>query len=339
MNEPQTVGALGEDAIIQLFARPAEAPDGLVVGNGDDAAAWRFEPPFTSVITTDSLVEGYHFDLAYSSAFAVGRKLVAVNVSDLAAMGARPRFALLSVCLPSPTEVGVVRRLADGVHDACAEHGVVVFGGNTTGIRGPIVLTATLIGQAEAKVLVCRAGAQPGDAVFVTGVLGDAAAGLHLALRGLRPGRSEPEARLLQALVDPEPRVAAGQALGGSGLVHAMCDVSDGLGRDLPRILESGLGARIEAGALPMSDALVRYAAATETSAAHFALAGGEDYELLFTAHPDDQDRLVDLGRRSGTSVTRIGTITESGVVEVVSAKGDVSSVPTGFEHFTSEVE
>ena len=352
MNDRATVGALGEEGIIALFAGSgaelapsgaelSQAPegaesgrdDGLVVSNGDDAAAWSWADD-ASVVTTDSLVEGQHFDLAYTPPDAVGRKLVAVNLSDLAAMGATPKYVLLSVCLPNATPIETVRRMAGGVREACRRFGVRIIGGNTTGIQGPIVLTATLIGAADPTSLIRRDGARPGDDIFVTGTLGDAAAGLHAALDG-RSTAGPTEARLFEALADPEPRVAAGRAIAETRAVTAMCDVSDGFGRDLRRLLAyGGLGAQIDGDSLPLSEALKEYAASRGTDPSQIAMAGGEDYELLFTAPAERSAVVVAACRATDTPVVRVGRTTVSTAVEAVFADGRTMPVPTGFEHF-----
>ncbi len=314
---------------------PNSESSALLVPNGDDAAAWRFASG-ASVVTTDSLVEGQHFDPAYTPAYDVGRKLMAVNLSDLAAMGATPRYALISLCLPGALLVSTARAIADGLHAQARRFGVAVIGGNTTGIAGPMVLTATLIGQAAPEVLRRRRGTPVGASIFVTGTLGDAAAGLHGALAGRRPAAGEPEHHLFRALVDPVPRVAAGIALARTGDVFSMCDVSDGLGRDLRHLLAAdGLGARIEADRLPISSSLRAYAAAQGLEAERIAMAGGEDYELLFTARAEDEATLTSVVRACGADVSRIGVVVD-GPVEVVYADGHSAAMPTGFEHYSA---
>ena len=334
MSDAKTVGALGEHGIIDLFVQKDSPLDpDLVVANGDDAAAWRFVAG-ASVATTDSLVEGQHFDLKYTPAEAVGRKLMAVNLSDLAAMGATPRYALISLCLPSSMPVPTAERIAAGILEYAAKAGVTIIGGNTTAIGGPIVLTATLIGQAAGDALVRRRGARAGHAIFVTGTLGDAAAGLRIALSGRVPAPADRRYSLFRALVDPVARVVTGAALARSGRVFSMCDVSDGLGRDLRHLLQAdGLGARIEAERLPLSSALRSYAAGQGLTATHIAMAGGEEYELLLTARPEDESAIVSVCRASGTEVARIGVVID-GPVEVVYADGRSEPVPTGFEHY-----
>ncbi len=342
---PATVRTLKEEGVIRLFADPGLAaslgPDpAVVLDNGDDAAAWRFDPGVASVVTTDSLVEGQHFDLAYTPPDAVGRKLMAVNLSDLAAMGAEPRYAFVSVCLPADMPASVVEAIAGGVIGQSETYGVRVLGGNTTGIQGPAVLTVTLVGAAAPSLLMRRAGARSGAGIYVTGTLGDAAAGLQQALgsgRSPHGGRADP---LFRALVDPVPRVAAGVQLAASGRVFSMCDVSDGLGRDLRRLLApAGLGARIEVDRIPISSALEAASVGLGRSSEVWAMAGGEDYELLFTASPDDETVIRDICASVATPVARIGEVTASPAVHAIYADGRSIDVPTGFEHFPPAAE
>ena len=340
-----TAKTLGEQGIIELFAGSATVDDprnggpALIIPNGDDCAAWRFDGEDASVITTDSLVEGQHFDLAYTPPRAVGRKLMAVNLSDLAAMGAVPRYALISVCFGPETPAEVIRDMASGVHQRCLEYGVVVVGGNTTGTSGPSVLTAVLIGAGHPTGLIARGGAKAGDILYVTGHLGDAAAGLHLASKKRtqfdRASMDPTYAPLLAALTDPAPRVAEGLRLAETRQVRAMCDISDGFGRDLRRLLaHDGLGARVDVDRLPISDALRSYAATADIAPARFAMAGGEDYELLFTASSDAEDAIRRAFAQSEIQVHRVGVIQAEPTVHAVWPNGRTEPVPTGFEHF-----
>ncbi len=335
----ETVDAIGEDGLIELFSIEAGSLGGkVIVPNGDDAAAYFLESKYVSVVTTDSQVEGVHFDLAYTPPNVVGRKLVSVNVSDIAAMGAASRYALLAVSIPPTTPVETAQRIALGIRDVCKANGVAIIGGNTTTIDGPIVLTITLIGRAEPSQLVRRRGTLVGDAIFVTGHLGDARAGLEVARAGPPPSADDPRYPLFSALIDPVARPRAGRKLGEAQLVHAMCDVSDGFSRDVRRLLEpEGLGARIEGSALPISDALRQYAEATARSPIPIALAGGEDYELLFTADPNAEDQIQQLCANAGTPVSRVGVVTARPDVEVRLPSGEIVELPTGFEHYVPQ--
>jgi thiamine-monophosphate kinase len=331
-----TIDSIGEDGLIEIFSVEAGAiGEKVLVANGDDAAAWFVEPKHASVITTDTLVEGIHFDLAYASPQQVGRKLIAVSLSDIAAMGAQPRYALLSVSFPQDASVETAKGIAGGVREQCKAHGVAVIGGNTTRTTGPIHLTSTLIGRAEPDELITRRGTQVGDAIFVTGHLGDARAGLHFASLKERVGRDDYRRELLAALLDPEPRVKVGRALSKAHVVHAMLDVSDGLGKDIRRLLlPESLGARLDSESLPISPSLARYAMENQLSAELYALQGGEDYELLFTAPPEDERLVKEICAAAATPLSRIGAVTVKPEIEVVMRSGDVLPVPGGFDHF-----
>ncbi len=331
-----TLASLGEDRLIEIFARPGGAlGEKLIVPNGDDAAAWFFDSRYVSVITTDTLVEGTHFDLSYTNPRDVGRKLMAVNLSDVAAMGARSRYVLLSITLPSSTKIDVAESIAAGIQEACKAHGVAVIGGNTTRTQGPMVLTATLIGRTQPDEIARRRGTQLGDAIFVTGHLGDAKAGLHMVQTQGIPSAANPWRPLYEALTAPKARTNAGRELARTHLVHAMCDVSDGFSQDLRRLLvPEGLGARIDAAELPISTAMRSYSQEYGFSPERWALEGGEDYELLFTADPHDAPHITSLCASCGTPVSCVGTVTASTDLEAIMSDGSVQNLPMGFSHF-----
>ena len=303
-----------EAELIALFAaNPVPSGDAVVIDNGDDAAAWTVPAGHAVVATTDSLVQNVHFELGLGAPRSIGRKLVAVNASDLASMGVAPRYTLLSVHLPLAMEWTLAEAIASGVFEACREHGISIIGGNVTRSPGPIVLAATMTGSAAPSVLLRRGESRVGDTIFVTRTLGDAAAGLIAK-----------EGALLDALVDPVPRVTAGVALGESGLVHSMCDISDGLARDLSEVLADGQGASIDVEALPISDALRAFA---EDEAIRYALKGGEDYELLFTAASEAAAALGSIA-----PLTAIGVVTDTGELRTTGG----ARVEGGFDHFRS---
>ncbi|MBI2378901.1 MAG: thiamine-phosphate kinase [Deltaproteobacteria bacterium] len=318
-----TVRDLGEDALIQLFVERRRAPSDVLVDNGDDAAAWRSFDGAT-VATIDSQVEGQHFLLGRTPSRAIGRKLAAVNLSDLAAMGATPRFALLSVCVAESAAAEILREIGEGLRERLSDFDTFLVGGNVSRIEGPLVLDLTVLGQAPPNQLLLRAPSLPGDAVFVTGTLGAARGGLEAQ----RAHAEHVAPKLVARLVDPTPRVAAGRALASSGLVRAACDVSDGLGRDLVRLLSPHrLGATIDA--LPLDPELVEYAG--PELATQLALSGGEDYELLFTAPDSTHSTLTKLLAPLGVPLTRIGTVTRD---PCFLFQG--SPLPVGFVHFAA---
>lgn len=307
------VGDAGEDRLIALFAaRGVNADAGLTVDNGDDAAAFVLPPGVHAVVTTDSLVQGVHFRLPNRF---TGRKLAAVNLSDVAAMGAVPRYALLSAHLPAEMELDTAREIAVGLHEQLEAFDVAIIGGNVSRIDGPVVLAMTLIGAAARPLQ--RGTAKHGESLFVTGTLGDACAGLEVD-----------GGPLWSAQFDPEPRVDAGRAL--ASIATAMCDVSDGLARDLAHLLAgTGLGARVDSASLPISDALRAHA----DDAIEYAVTGGEDYELLFTSN--DPAAVFEACRAANTPVARIGSITGEAFV-LVDEAGRERPLFGGFDHFTS---
>lgn len=287
-------GSLDELAVIRTITERCPAPaEGLHLGPGDDCAA--IAPPPVEVLTVDTMVEGVHFDRALSPG-DLGWKLAAVNASDIAAMGATPTWALLSLSLPPPVSRGWLEGFAEGLAEGLRRFGLGLIGGDTTASTGPKVLSLSAAGRLDHPPLR-RAGAREGHDIWVSGTLGDADAGWRSAAT---------EGPLHRALARPEPPVALGPALAAAGLASAAMDLSDGLAADLPRLCRaSGFGALVEPEALPASPALL----AAGDPLPHQA-AGGEDYQLLFTAAPPLRPQIEALGRRLGLRLSRIGRIT-----------------------------
>ncbi len=289
------------DRWLSHFARRGR---GVVLGPGDDAAALRPAAGRLLVTTVDALVDGVHFDRRWLPASAVGHKALAVNLSDLAAMGATPRWALLALGLPQGIAPRWLDACARGMAALCEATGVTLVGGNVSG-AAELSLTVTLLGEVAPARMLRRAGAKAGDLVCVTGTLGDAAVGLaSLAGRTRPPSRLTGPARRQGR---PEARLALGRALGG--IATACVDVSDGFAADLGHLLEaSGVGAEVRLEDLPRS-AAVRAAAPADDPFGP-ALSGGEDYELVFTVAPARLRRVRAAARRTGTQVTVVGAIT-----------------------------
>lgn len=329
---------LSEDDLIAAIARvlSGEQP-GVVVGLGDDAAVVEAGSG-QQVLTTDLLVEGVHFERASISARDLGAKSITVNVSDVAAMGGSPRYALASIALPPHVDAAWVMELYGGIRDACSEYAVALVGGDTNR-ADMIVVSVAVVGEVAVGRAVRRSGAQPGDLVVVTGSLG--AAGGGFVLSRADPPRaaaalSEPWGReLVDAFSRPVARVGEGQTLAQAG-VTAMMDLSDGLAIDLSRLCrESGVGARIDLAAIPVSEALQHAAPSLEVDALELALSGGEDYELLATVdatHVHLARR--ELGERFGVPLTEIGVITDGGLVAVDVDGGERPLEPKGWDHF-----
>ncbi len=311
------------DLIARYFTRPTPH---AVQGVGDDGAIVRVAPGMELVITTDMLVAGTHF-LPDAAPEALGWKTLAVNVSDLAAMGARPRWAVLAVALPEVDE-DWIGAFARGLF-ACADaFGVDVIGGDTT--RGPINLCPTLFGEVPQGRALLRSGARAGDEIWVSGAPGLAALGLaHLQGRCIL---SEPALTdCLAALDRPQPRVTLGLAL--RGIASAAIDVSDGLLADLGHILErSGVGASLRWERLPHA-ALA--ACPDQVLARDCLLGGGDDYELLFTAAAGRHDEIAALASELGLALTRIGSIVSGNTLTLQDADGRAVPTPRrGFDHF-----
>lgn len=307
------------------FTRPAHH---TTLSIGDDAALLAPRVGMQLAVSTDMLVAGTHF-FPDADPEALGWKTLAVNVSDLAAMGAEPRWAVLALSLPAADEAWIAA-FARGFF-ACADtFGVDLAGGDTT--RGPLNLCVTIFGEVPAGAAITRGGARTGDDLWITGTPGHAALGLA-HLRGEVVLGAEAARACLAALHRPQPRVAFGQAL--RGIASAMLDVSDGLLGDLGHILEcSGCGARIDVAALPL--AALHASGADAPLARRCLLSGGDDYELLFTAAPSQRERLAALADEHGLPLARIGTITASaGELVLREADGrEHTAAHAGYDHF-----
>jgi thiamine-monophosphate kinase len=280
-------------------------------------------------VSSDMLLEGRHFSPQDSPA-GIGHKSLAVNLSDLAAMGATPRWATLAIALPEENDAWLTA-FARGFFRLADQHGIELIGGDTT--RGALTLSITVMGEVPPGQALRRDGAQAGDDIWVSGVLGSAA--LALAYRQGRLFMEQIDAaRVLPALYLPTPRVALGIAL--RGLAHSAIDISDGLLADLGHILErSGVGARLEFSALPMLPVAQSYL--HETVARDCVLAGGDDYELCFTAPTGRRDAIHAAAAGADVTVTRIGQITSEAGLFVIAADGKpLSYDKTGYDHFAA---
>jgi thiamine-monophosphate kinase len=350
------VAQLGEQRLIERLLRTLpprrSAPrrlsprllSDLALGPGDDCAMVRLAPRRALLVTTDQLIEGTHFRWAWSAPAQLGERAAAVTLSDIGAMGGTPRWLFVSLGLPPGIAVRTVTDFYRGLRAGLRPHRVQLIGGDTSAAaRFHAALTA--IGEIDPAQAVTRAGARPGDLVMVTGTLGDAAAGLELLRRGARRAAHTAAARtLIRRQRYPTPRLAAGRALAEQRIATAMLDLSDGLLTDLGRLCRaSRVGATLLVDQLPVSPALAAYGRRTRQDPLRFALAGGEDYELLFTVRPPAADRCVRLLGRLRLACRSIGTIDRapSGAMTIRSA-GRSQSLRAfvagrridGFEHF-----
>lgn len=317
--------------IAELFAPLARGAPGAL-GLTDDAAVVEVPPGRRLVVTTDMMVAGGHF-LADDPAAMVARKLLRVNLSDLAAMAAAPRAYLLALAVPRGTKEGWFKDFAAGLAEDQETYAIHLIGGDIIVTDGPLVASLTALGEVNDGGEVLRSGARPGDLVFVSGTLGDAA----LGLRTLRGELAGVDAAGRAALVDryrlPQPRLALGARL--SGIAHAAIDVSDGLVADLGHICEcSKVGAEVEAKRLPLSPA-AQAALDADRSLRPVVLTGGDDYEIAFTAGPEAAGQVAELAAALALPLTQIGRITVGAEVRVVDAAGaDVVLGTRGYRHF-----
>jgi len=336
----------GEDGLIQKLREAARSADPQVIkGIGDDAAV--IVSGVKTLVTTDLLIEDVHFRLPKTPPRRLGRKALGVNLSDIAAMAGTPRFALLGLACPPSFSTQLLDEIMAGFFERAKEAEVTLIGGDV--VRGEkLALAVTVIGEATPPGPVYRSGARPGDLIFVTGTVGDSALGLMRLNQLIEPVTEEliaadPLSGPILRHLDPPARIAMGKRL--AGVATAMMDLSDGIMSDLGRLLEEsgGLGAEIETDKLPLSPAFREHfgiKAEVGGRALWAALAGGEDYELIFTAPAADESRLMKIGADEGLGITRIGVAKpEPGVRLMDSAGHEVVAPAAGFEHFSEEGE
>jgi len=301
----------GEFALIDFIRRGAAATEAVQIGIGDDCAVLK-APGGAVVVTTDMIVQGVHFQ-KQDPLRQVGWKAACVSFSDVAAMGLRPTALVCAAALPENFSMGQAEEVFIGVNDACAEFDVAMAGGDTASSTGPLSLCTTVLGYASPELKpILRSGAQPGDIILVTGSLGGSVLGRHLTFR---------------------PRIEEALFLNSNFDVHAMIDISDGLAADLNHILEeSKTGAVIEAARIPIADAARELSKRTGKTPLRHALSDGEDFELLFTMHPDEAEHLME-DENIPRAVSPIGRITESGMfIEQGGRRRRLK--PEGYEHF-----
>lgn len=329
--------ALSREAalIAALHERFGPAPPEVILGIGDDCAAISLDGSDYLLWTMDTLVEGVHFDLSYTPLEKLGWKALAVNLSDIAAMGGEPRYALLSLGWPPRRDRSGALTLADGLARAAREYGVAVIGGDTVASPGGLAVTLTLTGVVDAAQMLRRAGAQAGDLVYVTGTLGEAAAGLEILKRGVEMDRGLKEP-LIEAHLAPRPQLQAGRVLAREGLATALIDLSDGVATDLSHLCRaSGVGARIRGAAVPISAGLAAAAPLLGRDPVQLALTGGEDYQLLFTCPPALAASLPRAFSQAGLAPPQaLGEIVAGAGVILVTEEGEVDISGRGYDHF-----
>ncbi len=331
------IGERGEFTLIAQLAELFRAsPQGSIVSIGDDCAVVEGREGFFYLLTCDTQVEGSHFLLDLIPPRYLGRRVLAVNLSDIAAMGGKPRWVLLSFVLRKDIENTWWEELLQGIHEEAQAYGLEVIGGNLASTASAMVFDVTLLGEVErGRPLLLRSCAQVGDVILVTGFLGEAKAGLTIA----REGSAEERERyfsLVERFFAPQPRVEVGQFLGDLKERIALIDVSDGLVQDLAHIGErSGVGAVIEVDALPVSPSLAEWCRERDIDPLPLVLEGGEDFELLFTLREDLAEYVIrEVPARFGIPLHCIGRIVAEEGIRL--KRGDTLEVvvPRGWDHF-----
>lgn len=328
---------IGEFGFIKKISRGCLIrPDNIVKAIGDDAAAFKCDPEQLALITTDLLVERIHFLRDAIAGFDLGYKSLAVNLSDIAAMGGTAREAFVSIAIPDDCQLDYLDDIYDGIKDLAAEFDVNVLGGDTTRSKIDLIINIVVQGIVPSTELLCRDGARTSDVICSTGFLGDSKAGLHLILNQITddsPGLKS----LLKAHRTPRPHLREGRFLARQPGVHAAIDTSDGLSSDLGHIAEeSKMGARLYADKIPISPNLKDFCDRFGFDPVDYALSGGEDYALLCTIAPDRAEEIAnEFEKKFKRPLFAIGEITAGNQLTLIYADGKTKPItPTGWDHF-----
>jgi thiamine-monophosphate kinase len=333
---------IGEFKLIERMSHFLQKNERVVLGIGDDCAALKVSPDCLLIATTDILIERIHFHLEQVTPKQLAFKSLAVNLSDIASMGARPLYALVSLGVPSTVSVEFVEDFYRGLGESGKKYNVSVVGGDTSSSKSGLIVNIVLLGEQKKELIVRRSGAKAGDSIFVTGTLGDSAAGLRV----FKTGR-DAAAPALQKEADfvlgrhsfPEPRLGEGKFLAENRLASSMIDLSDGVASDIRRLCEqSRVGARIFADSIPFSSEMKVLAESLREDPLDFALYGGEDYELMFTVAKKNLKRFGELREKMHIPLSCIGEIVKE-AEGITLVKGDsVSELgKTGYEHFRNK--
>jgi thiamine-monophosphate kinase len=329
-------GEVGEFGLIErIRSRRVAHNDDVVLGIGDDGAIIR-RGPVLEVLTTDCLVEGTHYEPGWMSMKDIGWKALAVNVSDVAAMGGRPGQALVTLFLPDDFTTGQLDDLYEGMEECGEQMGVTVVGGDIVRIKGPFAISIVLSGICERDQLVLRSGARKGDIIAVTGSLGDASVGLKMLKQGTADAADASGRACLERFRRPVPRLKEARTITRGLLPSSMIDISDGLLSDLWHVLEaSHVGAMLEADTIPVGQGVLDFFEGNREEAVSQALSGGEDYELLFSVDCRHEDDLPGIASKLGIDITPIGKITAKGSGMKLSGEDGERGVGRGgFDHF-----
>ncbi|GAB4329304.1 MAG: thiamine-phosphate kinase [Candidatus Zixiibacteriota bacterium] len=334
----RTVSEIGEFNLIErirAICGTDRSPD-TILGIGDDAAVIRLAEDRALVATCDIQVEDVHFRWESITPSQLGRRSMAVNLSDIASMGATPAYALTSLAIPPSLPVTRFDKIFSGMHDELEEYGAFLIGGNLAGTAEKLVIDVFMWGMIDPARLLTRSGAQEGDAIFVTGALGSASAGLDVLAR-YGPSCSDEYVDVVRAHLEPRPRVREGVAIAQSGLATSMIDVSDGLAADIGHICDSsGVGVEIDEFQIPFDAVLFKIARTAEKDLREYTLYGGEDYELLFTVRSTDTDAMMRLAQDHGFAVRCIGRVVPKDAGRtLIDPQGTRHALdPKGWDHF-----
>jgi thiamine-monophosphate kinase len=313
------------ELVARIEQRLPPPPPWMTVGIGDDAAVVEPARNRLEVLSVDALVEGIHFDRRFTPPDAIGHRALAVNLSDLAAMGAEPRLALLSFALPSDLSIEAFDGMVSGMATLAAGHKLHVAGGNITRSPGPLMIDITVVGTAKRRQVLTRSGARAGDDVYVSGTIGAAAAGLRTLKTVATTPLSSALTPCMRRYLFPDPRVRLGLLLGRNRAASACVDLSDGLADGVRQIAAaSGVGIDLDEASVPLD-------AGAEMSVDE-AIAAGDDYELLFTVRPRPRGRLRAVRQHADVSITRIGVCTASR--DLILRGATPRPIPRGYGHF-----
>lgn len=325
---------IGEFGLIDRIRRRSPLPKRpLLIGIGDDSAVFRPKKDTNILLTTDLLIEHIHFDLRYISFRQLGYKALAVNISDIAAMGGIPRYLVVSLAIPGELDINDIDEFYKGIGTLAKRFGIKLAGGDTSASKKGIFISITLLGDVEPGIAIARSGARVGDSIIVTGSLGDSSAGLEILKKGEKTEKGYNYLKKRHLM--PIPRVDEGRVLATNKLATSMIDISDGLLSDISHILdESGVGAELFLDKMPISASLRRYVARIGASPLRYALSGGEDYELLFTASKTSTQKVVNSPLLSKTGVSVIGRITKDKGIRWAGDYKIEEEALKGYDHF-----
>jgi thiamine-monophosphate kinase len=335
-----TLKDIGEFGFIKKISRGCVIrPHNIVKAIGDDAAAFRSDPDRLSLITTDLLVERIHFLRNAISGVDLGYKSLAVNLSDIAAMGGTAREAFVSIAIPQDCPLDYLEDIYKGMKHLAAKFDVNILGGDTTSSQIDLIINIVVHGTVAENEMLCRDAAQTGDIVCSTGYLGESKAGLHFILNRISADADQ-DKLLLKAHLLPEPHLEEGRFLAQQNGVHAAIDTSDGLSSDLGHIVEeSKVGARLFADKIPISQNLKKFCTRFDFDPVTYALSGGEDYTLVCTIAPETATEVASgFQKKFNRPLFRIGEITDTRRMELVWPDGHMSAFsPSGWNHFREE--